>query len=113
MPLLSFVLQLGNPTPAPVAMMALAANFMGQADLDWPVPSSERAVQRQQQPKTHGDFSSDLAGALLCCWQPFLNSAFCLAGYTITAMISTHWVPISPEAACLGTYCGTTVVAKS
>lgn len=104
MPLLSVFLQLGSPTSPPVAMTALAANFTGQADLDCPVLSIETVVQRQEQPKTHSVSSSDL----LCSRQPFLISAFCLARYIITAMVSTLWDQISPEAAC-----SILVVAKS
>lgn len=89
--LLSFLLQLENPSPPPVATVALAADFIGQADLDWPVPSIERVLLMNQRHKTHSVSSSDLAGALLCCWQPFFNSAFRLAGYIIAAMISTPW----------------------
>lgn len=113
MSLLSFLLQLGNSTPPPVAMKALAANFIGQADLDCPVPLIERVLQKLLRHKTHGVSSSDLAGDLFCCLQPCPNSPFHLAGYIITAVVSTHWYLISLEAACLGACCGIAVVAKS
>lgn len=113
-PLFFFCLQLGNSALPPVAILVLAANLTGQAAADRPIPLIKGVLLRQQQQhKTHDASSSDLAGSLFCCWQPFLNFAFCLAGYIIAAMLSTHGTELALKAASLATHYGIAVVAKS
>lgn len=97
-----------------MAILVLAANLIGQAAADRPIPLIKGVLLRQQQQhKTHDASSSDLAGSLFCCWQPFLNFAFCLAGYIIAAMLSTHGTELALKAASLATHYGIAVVAKS
>lgn len=98
---LFFCLQLGNSALPPVAILVLAANLIGQAAADRPIPLIKGVLLRQQQHKTR-------CLLLRLGWEPVLLLAAlpqlcflsCRIYHCCHAIHSWDW--ISPESSLLG-----------